>query len=267
MLSLFLGTHSRLVGLGGIDRSMAVLREALAGSGEKAMQRLQCTCGAAATACAYWGAVASRLQRHPAGDRKAEYELALATFAEVFGEDAWPVDSSKHVEPLDDLCGGKGWDVRVAFLVKDVRALTASFIDQARRNKGNTRPATLLAIEYFLRWRRENGKIDDCVARNSVPALHLGYEEVCLAPEIIMHAVSDFLGVPKEAGSTNFQQSNSHLIIGNRMRVQEEKQTLGYDHRWFARRDWLLAAMLLPGVLRYNSRVVYSNGCDAMWTS
>ncbi|MHA3771573.1 hypothetical protein ACXR0O_08555 [Verrucomicrobiota bacterium sgz303538] len=266
MLSLFLGTHSRLVGLGGIDRSVRLLSEALEGKDTKKLQKLRCTCGTAATECRYWGEVARRIPSHDVSNRRAQYELALSTFPNVFGEDAWPVDSSKHIEPLDDLCKINGLDLKVVHLIKDVRSLTASFIDQARRHKGNTRPGALLAIEYFLRWRRENGKIDACLTRNHLPVQRVGYEEVCMAPEVIMGAVSGFLGLPAEPGSLTFDQSNSHLIVGNRMREQEEKQTLRYDHRWFARRDWIPAAVLLPQILRYNTRAVYSNGSDAMWT-
>ena len=266
MFSLFVGTHSRLIGLGGIDRSVRVLMEALAAGKEKKRQSLRCTCGAAAVECRYWGEVARRIPSHDVSNRRAQYTVALDAFAAGFGDDAWPVDSSKHVESLDELSKIIGLDVRVVHLIKDVRSLSTSFIDQARSKKGVTRPGTLLAIEYFWRWRRENGKIDACVARNHLPVQRVGYEEVCLAPDVVMGVIHNFLGVPKESCSLAFETSQSHLIAGNRMLNQEEKQTLRYDHRWFARNDWLAAAFLFPQILRYNSQAVYSNDAGAMWT-
>jgi len=265
MFSLFLGTHSRMVGLGGIDRSVGLLAEALASREAKKLARLHCTCGSAAAECRYWGEVARRIPSHDVGSSCAQYTLALDTFEAVFGSDMWPVDSSKHVEPLCEVSKIDGLDLRVFHLIKDVRSLTASFVHKKVGRTGSKRPRVLMAIGYFWKWRRENGKIEACLERLRAETHRVGYEEVCLAPEFIMGAVSEFLGLPKEAGALEFQRSNSHLIVGNRMREQEEKQTLRYDHRWFSRRDWLLAAVLLPSIMRYNSTAVYSHGADAMW--
>jgi hypothetical protein len=265
MFSLFLGTHSRLVGLGGIDRAVQVLGEAVMTKDEKKLHKLPCTCGVNATECAYWGAVAREAAGRDLRERRARYELALEVFDRVFGAEAWPVDSSKHVEPLAEVHRIAGLDLRVVHVIKDVRSLTASFIDQARRNKAKTRPGPLLALEYFHRWRRENGKIEQAIAQHGIRSHRVGYEEACLAPESTMKTISTFLGIPPEPGSLQLRQSRSHLIVGNRMRGQEEKQTLRYDHRWFARRDWLLAAVLLPHILRYNSRAVYSNESTTIW--
>lgn len=263
MFSLFLGTHSRLVGLGGIDRAVQVLAEAVGDAKKSA--KLQCTCGAPGLACPYWGEVARRLPGGDATQRRGRYELALDAFQSVFGDGVWPVDSSKHVEPLAEVRLIAGLDLKAVHVMKDVRSQTASDIDRARRDRGIQRPGALLAVEYFWRWRRENRKIDDFLTRYEVARRRVGYEEACLAPEVIMGVMSEFLGVPREAGSLKLGESRSHLIVGNRMRGQEEKQTLRYDHRWFARRDWLPAALLLPQIMRFNSSAVYGNGSEAMW--
>jgi hypothetical protein len=263
MFSLFLGTHSKLVGLGGIDRAVQVLAAALLRV--KETRQLRCTCGADARECPFWGAVAAQVSPRLLNSRHARYELALQTFTDVFGEDRWPIDSSKHVEPLRDFQSMTNLDVRVVHVIKDVRSFTISFIEQARRKKNITRPGTLLAIEYFWRWRRENQKIENFLKRYHIRAKRVGYEEACLAPEKVMAAVSAFLGVGHEDGSIAFDNSASHLIVGNRMRGQAEKRQLRYDHRWFARRDWAWAAVLFPQILHYNSHLVYSNQTDAMW--
>jgi hypothetical protein len=266
MFSLFLGTHSRMVGLGGIDRAVQVLAEALEAKDDKKLHKLPCTCGVNATECPYWGPVAKEVSPRNWRDRRVRYELALEVFERVFGPEAWPVDSSKHVEPLDDVHRISGLDLKVIHVIKDVRSLTASFIDQARRNKARTRPGPILAIEYFHRWLRENRKIEQALSHHKISTQRIGYEEACLAPESTMKTISGFVGVPVEKGSLQLRESRSHLIVGNRMRGQEEKQTLRYDHRWFARRDWLLAAFLMPHILRYNSTAVYSNESTTMWS-
>jgi hypothetical protein len=263
MFSLFLGTHSRMVGLGGIDRAVQVLAEAFGDA--KKTAKLQCTCGAPGVECPFWGEVARALPQHDVRERRGRYAAALDVFTRVFGEEAWPVDSSKHVEPLAEVRTIEGVELRAVHVMKDVRSQTVSDIDRARRDRGIRRPGLVLAVEYFFRWRRENRKIERFLSEQGVRSIRVGYEEACLAPEVIMGAMSDFLGLPREAGSLQLRESRSHLIVGNRMRTQEEKQTLRYDHRWFARRDWLPAAILFPQILRYNSRAVYANGSEAMW--
>ncbi len=265
-LSLFAGTHSRLVGLGGIDRAVQVLTDGLASDGGKKAHKLRCTCGATAMDCVYWGEIARQLPLRRPADRAARYEMALEVFRAVFGADRLPVDSSKHVEPLDDLRVLPALELKVLHLMKDVRSLTTSFIDNTRREKKTLRPGAILAMEYFLRWRRENGKIDSFLGQHNLATLRIGYEEMCLVPETILAAISSFAGVPAEKGSLDFNESSSHLIVGNRMRDQAEKRRLRYDHRWFARRDWMLASLFFPGIRKYNSAAVYSNNSDAMWS-
>lgn len=262
--SLFLGTHSKLVGLGGIDRAVAALAEASSADGKGV--NLPCTCGQTAANCVYWGGVVAAIRAHRPPGRRERYQIALDTFHAVFGSDAWPVDSSKHVEPLEDICTLDGLELRAFHLIKDVRALTSSFIDQARKNKTHRRPGVILSMEYFWRWHRENRKIERLLANRQIQSHRFGYEELCLAPEAVMKEVSRFLDVPEEAGSLCLKESRSHLIVGNRMRNQKEKQQLRYDNRWFSRRDWALASLVFPQIRRYNSTAVYSNQTDAMWT-
>lgn len=264
-LSLFLGTHSRLIGLGGIDRAVSVVAEAIASNDATKLPALQCTCGVAATECVFWGEVAKQISTRDFRKRQVRYELALEVFQRVFGDDFWPVDSSKHVEPLEDWRGLPDLDLKVIHLIKDVRAAVTSAIDHARRAK-KTRPGPLLVLEHSRRWRRENRKIDQFLARTTLPNQRVGYEEICLMPATMMRVISQFAGVPEEEGSLQLRASQSHLITGNRMREQAEKQELRYDHRWLARRDWIWAAVFSPEIFRYNSKAVYSNKSDALWT-
>lgn len=257
LLSLFLGGHSRLISLGGIDRSVSLLCD------PKEAARLECTCGSPALECRYWSEVAKRLRGKPRLPER--YQIALEAFGSVFGDEVWPMDSSKHVEPLRELASEENLTLRAIHLIKDVRTLTTSFIDRARRTKAHPRPGPVLALEYFWKWRRENRKIETCLETRGVEFRRVGYEELCLAPDTITARISEWLGLPVESVSPSLRQSGSHLIAGNRMRKQEEKQSLRYDHRWFSRREWLLAAVLFPQIMKYNSEAVYSNQADALW--
>jgi hypothetical protein len=75
------------------------------------------------------------------------------------------------------------------------------------------------------------------------------------------------LGEQPDLSMLSLKDSCSHIIRGNRMRLQPEKrQGIFYDHRWFYRREWLLCALLFPTIMRFNEREVYNNGAGTLWT-
>jgi hypothetical protein len=50
---------------------------------------------------------------------------------------------------------------------------------------------------------------------------------------------------------------NSHMIAGNPMRHDPGKRRqIVHDDRWLQRNDWNLAALVSPGIMRYNAREV-----------
>jgi rhodanese-related sulfurtransferase len=93
-----LGQQNEMVGLGGIDRAIS----ALAHSPGEAMREL-CSCGKTVADCDYWGQVLPHAHHVKGAPMKEKYVLALSIFQRVFGEKAWPVDSTKHAEPIETL--------------------------------------------------------------------------------------------------------------------------------------------------------------------
>ena len=261
LLDLVLGGHSRLVGLGEVA---SVLTSASDGGRSFTGD---CSCGQDAASCPLWSEVARRIQADPHAPLARRYRIVFETVAAVFGPDVMPVDSSKYLPWLKLLRDEVGVDLRVLFLLKDVRNFTSSEVEAAVRKRGEgQRRRRLSPLGAFAYWYRHNRAVEQFLRDSQLPTFQLGYEELCLAAEPIMREICQFLGLAFEPAMLERSSSRSHVLRGNRMRRQPEKAAITYDHRWFMRRDWLLPSVLCPGIMRYNRDHVYSNGIDATWS-
>ncbi|MEO0458279.1 MAG: hypothetical protein AAF152_17090, partial [Cyanobacteria bacterium P01_A01_bin.114] len=92
-----------------------------------------------------------------------------------------------------------------------------------------------------------------------IPYLQVGYEELCLHPEMTLDRIFKFLNLSVSTAKSDLSFSESHIIRSNRMRSQTEKLKLSYDTRWLTRNEWILPAAILPGIMKFNAREVYSN--------
>lgn len=260
MLDLVLGGHDRFIGLGEVANTIAkggVVREDGGPS---------CSCGRVAAECPFWSEVDARLRAEPGAPFVRRYAIVFEAFEAVFGGGVIPVDSSKYLDHLRVLHRDLGCDLRVLFLLKDVRNFTVSAIDNVVRKRAEGRHRSrVTAIGTFLDWHRSNRRMQDYLARERLSMFQFGYEEFCLAPERIARRMCDFLEVEFQPGMLTVRGSGSHALRGNRMRFQPEKASLSYDHRWFTRRDWLMPSLLCPAVMRFNREQVYSNGIAATW--
>jgi len=261
LLSLMLGQHPQVIGLGGVDRAVQMLIAEPEKTGER-----RCTCGALTRDCPYWGLVAAKIPEKKPVSVIERYRLALDLFAEVFGDQAWPVDAGQIKEPLYTLAGQKWLDLRVVHLARDVRSSMISEIDSRRRKHRGSRLNIIVAMTAALRWWRENEKLVACLQETRLPNRLLGYEEICLGFPEVFSGIYEFLGLKPVPMSASVPRPNSHMFIGNRMREQEEKSNLKYDGRWLTRREWLPPCLLLPFLLSRNRRWVYANNVFSVFT-
>ena len=261
LLDLVLGGHSRLVGLGEVATVLT------SGNDGEPSFTGDCSCGQDAASCPLWSEVARRIQAEPHAPLARRYRIVFETVAAVFGPDVTPVDSSKYLPWLRLLHDEGGVDLRVLFLLKDVRNFMASEVETAARKRGQgLRRRQMSPLGAFAYWHRHNRAVEQFLRDSTLPTFQLGYEELCLATEPIVREICRFLGLAFEPAMLKLSSSRSHVLRGNRMRRQPEKAALTYDHRWFMRRDWLLPSVLCPGIMRYNREHVYSNGIDATWS-
>jgi hypothetical protein len=261
LLDLVLGGHTRVVGLGEVGRSVIP-----SGSEATDSPAPSCSCGHEARDCTFWGGVLRRLADEPGAADARRYEIVLEAFADSFGADTVLVDSSKYLRWLRVLSTLGGVDLRVLFLVRDVRSFTISEIDNvARKRAAGQAYRGIGPFAAFRRWHCENHKTHDFLAASALPVLTLGYEELCLAPERIVPQICRFLDLPHEPSMLALERSASHVLRGNRMRHDSGRRTVSYDPRWLVRNDWTLPSLLCRRIMRSNRDWVYSNDIVTDW--
>lgn len=263
LLDLMLGAHPRCVGLGEVHEFFRRQADYLARSGE-----IACSCGRSLAECAFWGPLAGDLRPGAAQDTRQQYDRLLAHFDQAFGPERILVDSSKTPDALQAWLERPAVDVKTIFLVRDVRGWTVSRRAELRRRRAHSLGDRIrrLPLVCFWQWRVENRRIRTFLARARVPFFQLGYEELCLSTRPMVEAMCDFLDIAPSEAMLRPSSSQSHVVVGNRMRFQSEKrQAISYDNRWFTSREWLLPSLLLPGVMRHNRQAVYRHTAGALW--
>lgn len=268
VLDLLLGSHPRLVGLGEV---VPLLRPGNAMLDEP--DRV-CSCGEPLETCVFWSAARAELRRLQDATVPQRYRRLLDVFAELFGRDRIPVDSSKSLGALHMAASVPELQVEVLHLIRDVRSWTISRLDTDVRRGDFTlrdlyrkhgsdawRPLVLRSsYARFLVWYRGNRRIQKFLAERNLPVLQVGYEEFALSPGTPTSEIWRFLGVDSIPTPTEVSGSKSHIALGNRMRLQPERQiSISYDSRWFYRTEWVLPSVLLPHIMRYNRLNVYRN--------
>lgn len=245
LLSLILGCHSRIVGLGEIAR---VLKQGPLGL-EKTRQGL-CSCNQNMDHCEFWGQVSPELDSLQDAPADKKYGVVFETFAAKYGDDFIPVDSSKYLPALKSMRRQFAGELKVIFLIKDVRAYTVSQLERASRKKLSLRYRT--AAYHFIHWYRSNRAVNDYLVNENISHIRVGYEELCLYPRQTVETICEFLGQPYEPSMLALKDSGSHVIRGNRLRNQPGKQEIAYDHRWFYRKEWIIWTLLFPWIMKFN---------------
>jgi hypothetical protein len=261
LLNIILGGHSRLVGLGEVFQLLERKSE-----GFFLTEKLgdDCSCGASVSECPFWGKVSTRLHAMPAGDIDQRYGIVREVFMELFGPDMILVDSSKSLSYLELLADTPDIDLGVIHMTKDARAHCISQIDDATRK--DKKYSKRNPFGQMRKWYRNNLAISRLLDTQQLMSFRLGYEELSLYPDKLVPALSDWLQLDYEPRMLELSPRQSHVVHGNRMREQEDKnRRIRYDNRWFYRSEWLLPFLLSARTRRLNARLVYHNETGHLW--
>jgi hypothetical protein len=276
LLDLMLGGHPRYVGLGEVFLLIKENNNRLERTAEEF-----CSCGSRIDDCDFWGSVCAKLREDRATSVPERYAIVFDAFRRFFGEDKIPVDSSKSVQALQSLTEVPKIELQALFLIRDVRSWTTSVRDARRRAhsfylsdlvqkhgwKAFRHLLTRTGTYCFQSWHYSNRKLQRTLGDNKIPTFQLGYEELSLYPQIAVQSICEFLGVEPVNSMYSLSDSGSHSILGNRMRLQDEKRgRIVYDNRWFCRNDWLLPAVLFRNLMQFNSQQVYQNTRESLWS-
>lgn len=277
LLDLMLSGHPRLIGVGEVYSLFDPARNFL-----NRPKEVRCSCGKQMDQCDFWGKTTDLLrERWTAGASEQElYRLFLSSFYEYFGQDAIPVDISKTDDALNTLKTLEDINIKVVFLVRDVRSWTISMRDTIRRSKDFALTDLIrkygwrlgkpflgrMSSKFFWHWYILNRRTQRLLRDNGLSFIQIGYEELCLYPDFIMKKISEFLKLEYTEDMLTLTDKQSHVLLGNRMRSQKEKRRrVAYDDRWFYKLEWMLPALIFPQIMKYNSIEVYRNIRDQLW--
>lgn len=126
LLDLTLGSHPRLIALGEIYQ---IIRPDF----NRFENNDRCSCGRMQSQCVFWGPVGELLKKNKNADIQRRYELVFDTFQDIFGQDRILVDSSKLPEALRVVQSFQHFDLKVIYLIRDVRAWTISRLNARNR--------------------------------------------------------------------------------------------------------------------------------------
>jgi hypothetical protein len=278
LLDLMLSGHPRLIGVGEVYSLFDPKQKDWLNH----VDEVACSCGKHMDQCAFWGPTSERLRSIVAQGKSARksYQTFLSSFYDHFGPAYIPVDISKTDEALRVLIDLKEVEVKVVFLIRDVRSWTISMLEVNQR-AGELNLADIvkkyrwkawkplserIPVKYFWHWYLVNRRTKRLLQQAGLPALQVGYEELSLYPDFILKQVCEFLQIDFAANMLSLSETRGHVILGNRMRSQPNKrQRVTYDERWFYSTKWLLSSVLFPGIIRYNNREVYRNIRGHLW--
>jgi len=261
LLNIILGGHSNLVGVGEIFQLLKQKKHGLYLS-----ERLEdnCSCGVKVKDCAFWGEITNRLNVTPGEHINQRYNIVREVFLEQFGPEKIIVDSSKSLSYFKIAANEPGVDIKPVHMIRDVRAYCISRIDRAFRD--NTKRKTRKPMRHQRKWYRNNLETNQYLEAGDIPFFRLGYEELSLFPDKLVPVLCKWLGLSFEPGMLNLALKECHIVHGNRMRDQTDKnRKIRYDNRWFYRSEWLLPFMLSRKTRMLNNKLVYQNEINRIW--
>lgn len=183
----------------------------------------------------------------------------LEVLQSLHNDHVMAVDSSKHLQALETLRTHPALDVRVIFLVRDVRSfIVSSLANISRKRRIDPDYPALSRFGQARLWARENRRIRRYLEHHRLRFFQLEYEELCLMPEATTRRLCAFLDLAWEPTMLDLGRSRSHVLRGNRMRFKAGSTGLTYDWRWFTRTERHWPYLLFPGLRRLNRELVYS---------
>lgn len=234
-----LGCLGNVIGLGEVFGTLNDIPKA---------NRSTCGCGEAATTCPFWGQLLKEIGEGPSS---SQYPTVLRAFEKTH-PGAILVDSSKSIDALKQLQSIDELDIKVIYLVRDVRAWVSSI----RKFTGNNR--RLSAARLYIRWYRNNLKIKKYLSQSSLDVCQIGYEELVLNQHQSMKKLSEFIGVDSQRCALT--EAITHNLGGNRMMHDKQKRKhVVYDSRWFTGMEWILPSILFPMITIWNNKQVHGN--------
>ncbi len=210
-----------------------------------------CSCGLNVTACPVWGDL-SPVDGQP---KSAWYRRLVSGLSNQYPQATHWVDSSKTIEGLqvwlDLLREGVISDIRIVYLVRDVRSWVVS--DEAARCRKDRRKRPL--VSSMLEWWRCQIDLQKFLVTNHLEYRLVSYEAMVFQLNEQMRRLMDFAGI--SGGWDDLQRGlrcgEVHDVFGNRVKSDAERRSsLVYEDAWQYSTPVNLFTLMLWPVWRMN---------------
>lgn len=249
-LQYLLATQTNLLGIGEVDQLAA-------GRGWDD-SNLFCSCGAPFSQCELWSGM-----KPISGESQIEwYRRLTLSFKDKHPEVTHWIDSSKRLKSIQPwlqlLREGLIKDIRIFFLVRDVRGWALS--DQRDRKRKN-QPMRPLIMSVLSWWRKQH-RILNQLETMDLKYQVVSYEGLIFQTEKAESRMACFLGINPDDHSwaNQLERAVVHDAFGNRMKNDPKSRSrIIYDNSWqYCPGLNLLASALIP-VWRLNAKL-YRDG-------
>lgn len=215
-----------------------------------------CSCGQPVQACPWWRG----LDPHPPETTVEWYKRLINRKTELHPHATHVVDSSKTrhaLRPWLTLASeGEIAELRVIYLVRDVRAWSVSDKNNRKRKQRYPRPVFLSMFDW---WKNQIGILrflkNQC---SQIRPLIVSYESLIFQTEDQLARIEAFCDLKHENtnGEDRLLATTVHDVFGNRVKSDPDRRTkLTYDDRWQYRLSVNLSLPIMYPVWRLNSKL------------
>lgn len=252
ILDTILGKHSSIVGIGeGIRVLRGVKKKGTMPKRLRSQERyeLECTCNNLVPKCNVWGKTIEYIINNDEESLSKKFNYLSDKIYKNHGNKILIVDSSQS--DLDSSISlSKEYEIKVILLTKDIRSWVNSYEKKYNRN----------ILRNIFTWYFVNRKIEKFLKRNNLDFIKVGYEEFALHTETILQKVFSWLEINNEKNLLNLSESKSHIVAGNRMRLNKKNNSkIIYDSSWKSRKSNIFRNLLFKPFYSRNNELVYSN--------
>ena len=252
ILDTILGKHSSIVGIGeGIRVLRGVKKEKAMPKRLRSKERyeLECTCDNLVPKCNVWGKTIEHIINNDEESLDKKFNYLSNKIYKNYGNEILIVDSSQS--DLNSTIYFKNeYEIKVILLTKDIRSWVNSYEKKYNRS----------ILRNVLTWYFVNKKIEKFLKINNLDYLKIGYEEFALHTEEILQKIFSWLKIDNEKNLLSLSKSKSHIVAGNRMRLNKSNNSkIIYDSSWKSRKSNVFRNLLFRLFYKRNNELVYSN--------
>lgn len=252
ILDLILGAHSSIIGIGeGIRTLRGTIKKDTMPQKIRSEEgyKIPCTCGKIVKYCDIWGNTIQYLISNDNENLSEKFSYLSERIYKVYGNDKIIVDSSQSDwDSITDL--NEKYDIKILFLTRDIRSWVNSV---TKKYNGNI-------IKNIWTWNRTYTRFENFLIKNKIDFFKLGYEELALETDVILQKIIEWLDLKYDKELLNVLNSKSHIIAGNRMRLNKNKRSkIIYDYSWMLDNKINYKSILFLPFTKKNNKFVYSN--------